>query len=169
MSTVYLGIGSNLGDRRASIEAALARLAALPHTRVVTVSSLIETDPVGVTDQPRFLNAVACLETDLAPHYLLVELQSIEDQLGRVRTRRWGPRTIDLDILLYDELVIETDELTIPHPRMAERRFVLAPLAEVAPEARHPVLGRSAAQLLAALENKSGVEASRHTQEGAEA
>ena len=151
MATVFLGLGSNLGDRRATIEAALARVDTLPETGVVAVSELSETEPVGVTDQPRFLNGVACLETELEPDQLLAGLQAVEDELGRVRGERWGPRTIDLDILLYDDLVLRTKALTLPHPRLAERRFVLEPLAELAPGTRHPVLQKTVAELLTTL------------------
>jgi 2-amino-4-hydroxy-6-hydroxymethyldihydropteridine diphosphokinase len=129
----YIGLGANLGDREANLRAALERLAELGGLRV---SSFRETDPVGITDQPRFVNAVAELETDLAAVALLERLLEIERQLGRDRSReeRWGPRSIDLDLLLYGDEVIDEPGLTVPHPRLAERRFVLEPLHELAPD-----------------------------------
>jgi 2-amino-4-hydroxy-6-hydroxymethyldihydropteridine diphosphokinase len=129
----YIGLGANLGDREANLRAALERLASLG---VLRVSSFRETDPVGVTDQPRFVNAVAELETDLAAGALLERLLEIERELGRDRSReeRWGPRTIDLDLLLYGDEEIEEPGLTVPHPRLAERRFVLEPLHKLAPD-----------------------------------
>jgi 2-amino-4-hydroxy-6-hydroxymethyldihydropteridine diphosphokinase len=124
--SAYIGLGSNLGDREATIGSALA---ALPG--VVAVSRLRETAPVGVVDQPRFLNGVARLETALAPRELLDALLAVERSLGRERHERWGPRTIDLDLLLYGNEVVDEPGLTVPHPRLHERRFVLEPLAEL--------------------------------------
>jgi 2-amino-4-hydroxy-6-hydroxymethyldihydropteridine diphosphokinase len=124
----YIGLGSNLGDRVANVRRALDEL------RPASTSRLVETDPVGYLDQPRFVNAVALVGTDLAPRALLDRLLGIECDLGRTRDGpRFGPRTIDLDLLLYDDLVLDEPGLTIPHPRMHERRFVLEPLAEIAP------------------------------------
>jgi 2-amino-4-hydroxy-6-hydroxymethyldihydropteridine diphosphokinase len=124
----YIGLGSNLGDRVANVRRALAEV------EPARASRLLETDPVGYVDQPRFVNAVALVETDLAPRGLLDRLLEIERDLGRTRDGpRFGPRTIDLDLLLYDDLVLDEPGLTIPHPRMHERRFVLEPLAEIAP------------------------------------
>jgi 2-amino-4-hydroxy-6-hydroxymethyldihydropteridine diphosphokinase len=128
---VYLALGSNLGDRRANLREAVARLGA--RVAIERISSLYETEPAYVLDQPRFLNAALRGRTTLAPAELLAFLKQIERELGREAGLRFGPRVIDLDILLYDDLALESDALTIPHPRMAERPFVLAPLAEIAP------------------------------------
>jgi 2-amino-4-hydroxy-6-hydroxymethyldihydropteridine diphosphokinase len=147
VTVAYIGLGANLGDREANLRAALERLAELGPLRV---SSFRETDPVGVIDQPRFVNAVAELETDLSARDLLERLLEIERQLGRVRSReeRWGPRTIDLDLLLYGDEVIDEPGLTVPHPRLAERRFVLEPLHELDPGLVLPD-GRAVGDLLA--------------------
>ncbi len=144
---VYLSLGSNLGDREGNLRRALELLTE-PRLRVVRVSSFYETEPQEVRDQPWFLNAVAEVETDLFPRQLLGRVQKIEQQLGRKRIREKGPRTIDIDILLFGGAVIETGELQVPHPRMMERRFVLEPLAELAPELRHPVTKRTVAEML---------------------
>ena len=129
MPVAYIGLGSNLGDREATIEAAIA---ALPG--VVAVSRLRETAPVGVLDQPPFLNGAAALATTLTPSELLGKLLAIERELGRERRERWGPRTIDLDLLLYGDAVVDEPGLTVPHPRLHERRFALEPLHELDPE-----------------------------------
>jgi 2-amino-4-hydroxy-6-hydroxymethyldihydropteridine diphosphokinase len=131
----YVGLGSNLGDRDRNVRAAVDRLGEGALT-VVRLSTIRETEPVGVTDQPKFLNAVAALETVLRPRALLDRLLEIERELGRDRTaeRRWGPRTIDLDLLLYEDEMIDEPGLTVPHPRLAERRFVLEPLHELDPD-----------------------------------
>ena len=143
--TCYLSLGSNLGDREAYLREALRRLADLPGVEVIAVSSLYDTTPVGEMDQPRFLNLVAELRVTLSPLDLLHACQGLETDLGRTRERHWGPRTVDLDLLLYGDVVSEDPELTLPHPLMAERQFVLAPLAEIAPYLRLPD-GRTAAE-----------------------
>ncbi|HTX33950.1 MAG TPA: 2-amino-4-hydroxy-6-hydroxymethyldihydropteridine diphosphokinase [Bryobacteraceae bacterium] len=147
MATVYLSLGSNVGDRLANLRAALDRLAA-PDLRVVRVSPVYETEPVDYTDQSWFLNLVTEAETDLPPTALLTRAQEIETALGRVRTVPKGPRTIDIDILLYGEAVVQSARLEIPHPRMHERRFVLMPLADLAPELRHPGRHRTVREML---------------------
>ena len=133
MTTVYLGLGSNLGDRAAHLRAALAALTGLPGTTVWRVSALYESAPWGVTDQPAFLNAVAAVTTDLAPHDLLRSVKQIEQEAGRRAGPRWGPRPLDIDLLLYDDQQVDSPDLVIPHPRLAARRFVLAPLADLRP------------------------------------
>jgi len=133
VAVVFLGLGSNLGDRAANLHSALSSLAA-HHIAIDRVSSIIETDPVGGPPQPKFLNAVARAHTDLKPEELLRTVLSIEHMLGRIRAEKNGPRTIDIDILLYNNAVIKTPSLTIPHPRMRERMFVMGPLKELDPD-----------------------------------
>ncbi|WP_123043823.1 2-amino-4-hydroxy-6-hydroxymethyldihydropteridine diphosphokinase [Cohnella candidum] len=133
MKLAYVALGANLGDREASLSEALRRMAAVPGVRVLGISGVYETDPVGYADQPAFLNMAAAVETELAPAELLRTLLAIEKDMGRVRDIRWGPRTIDLDLLLYEGARMESEELTLPHPRMGERAFVLVPLKDVWP------------------------------------
>jgi 2-amino-4-hydroxy-6-hydroxymethyldihydropteridine diphosphokinase len=138
----YVGLGANLGDREVTLARALELLGARPGVEVVAVSSLRETDPVGYLDQPRFVNAAATLETELAPRELLETLLEVERELGRTRDGpRFGPRTIDLDLLLYGDETLDERGLEVPHPRLHERRFVLEPLAEIAPGLIVPGLG----------------------------
>jgi 2-amino-4-hydroxy-6-hydroxymethyldihydropteridine diphosphokinase len=149
MRTVYLGLGSNLGDRLAHLRAAVDALA--PVVAVRRISSVYDTAPQLVTEQPRFLNAAVAGETALEPLALLHAVKAIEARLGREPGPRYGPRVVDIDLLLIEGVTLATDELTLPHPRLAERAFALVPLAEIAPEARHPLLGQSFTELAAAL------------------
>lgn len=149
LHTVYLGFGTNLGDRHTILRAARDRLA--PVVSAASWSSLYHTAPWGVTNQPAFLNAVCMAQTELAPAELLVYLKGLEHQLGRVPSFRWGPRAIDIDILFYDDLVLDTEQLCIPHPRLHERAFVLVPLQELAPDLPHPVLGQTVRELVTLL------------------
>ncbi len=134
MARVFLALGSNLGDRRAHLESAVAGLVAHPEIRVIAMSSVYETDPVGGPVQDDYLNAVVEVTTDLDPFALLAVAQGLESDARRVREVRWGPRTLDVDILWYEDVQLDDERLTIPHPRMHERHFVLAPLHELAPE-----------------------------------
>jgi 2-amino-4-hydroxy-6-hydroxymethyldihydropteridine diphosphokinase len=148
MAIVYIGIGSNTGNKEENCLNAINLLSArgIPVRRR---SSLYETEPWGVKDQPSFVNATVEAETDLTPQELIVALKSIEKEMGRQETYRWGPRAIDLDILLYNDLVIDEPDLTIPHPYLHQREFVLKPLSEIAPDKIHPVLKKTIRTLLA--------------------
>ncbi len=147
MPVCLIGLGSNEGNRQATLDAAVAELARQPQITIAAVSSWCETAPIGgPPQQARFLNGALRAETSLEPHALLSCLQRIENRLGRQRAERWGPRTIDLDLLLYDKLVLDTPSLVLPHPRMAWRRFVLKPAAEVAGAMLHPTIGWTVAR-----------------------
>jgi 2-amino-4-hydroxy-6-hydroxymethyldihydropteridine diphosphokinase len=150
MATVYIGIGSNLGNRERNCLQAMEELfrKGLGATRK---SSLYETEPWGVRDQPAFVNMVIGVETDLSPREILSIIKDIERKLGRIDGKRWGPREIDLDILLCGDLILDEPNLKIPHPSMHEREFVLEPLVEIAPEIHHPVLKKTVTELLALL------------------
>lgn len=148
----YIGLGSNIGDRELKLLMAVAELGKLPGSRVTALSPFYETEPVGGVPQDNFYNAVARIATNLSPPALLDELKRIEVEVFRRKESvHWGPRSMDLDILLYGDQVLQDDRLIIPHPHLAERRFVLQPLADIDPSLVHPVLGRSIAELLAAL------------------
>lgn len=147
--TAYLGLGANLGDREKNIRAALAALAAINGITIAKISSLLENPAVGgPPNSPPYLNAAAEIKTTLGSHALLHHALEIEKRLGRTRVEKWEPRLIDIDLLLFGDQIISSQELVIPHPLMHERRFVLAPLAEIAPQAVHPVLQMTIAGLL---------------------
>jgi len=154
----YVGLGSNLGDREAQIRLALDDLARLPGTRLLRASSLYDSEPVGEVEQPNFLNAVAELETTLTARQLLWNLQLIERRLGRVRSSRWGPRTIDLDLLLYGRLVVDEPDLQVPHRELTRRSFVLVPLVELDPMLVHPVTGQTLVTHLTSLHTRPPIK-----------
>lgn len=147
MHTAYLLIGGNLGDRQLNLQQA-AQLVEESCGDIISISSIYETAAWGFTDQPSFLNQVLVLNTELQPEELMHQLLAVEKELGRVREQKMGPRTIDIDILLIDDLILQTDHLTVPHPSLHQRRFALTPLAEVAAGKKHPILNKSIAELL---------------------
>jgi 2-amino-4-hydroxy-6-hydroxymethyldihydropteridine diphosphokinase len=154
----YIGIGSNLGDKLDQCEKAISEILKVDHHKLLAKSSFFKTQPVGYTSQDWFVNGVIKIETDLEPFDLFRMLKAIESRLGRLKTFRWGPRSIDLDILFFDETEIQTEELQIPHPLIHERQFVLIPLAEIDPGLIHPVIRKTVQELLENLKQDQGVE-----------
>ena len=163
---VYIGIGSNLGDKVAQCEKAISEILKADRHILLAKSSLFKTRPIGYTTQDWFVNGVIKIETDLDADELLRKLKEIESQLGRTETFRWGPRSIDLDILLFDEKVIHSEDFQVPHPSMHKRQFVLIPLAEIDRTLVHPVLKKSIGQLLEDLKEDQGVEKIEGRREG---
>lgn len=151
MFNVFIGLGSNLGNRTENCLAAIEHLS--DFTIIKSVSSFYETEPVGNEDQPRFINAVAKVNTLLSPLNLLNSLKTIEGQLGREKNERWGPRTIDLDILIYEDFVLDSQELTIPHKELINRRFMMEPLCEIEPWLEHPTLNKTMSTILKELQD----------------
>jgi len=154
----YIGIGSNIGDKAGNCEKAISELLKLDRHQLLAKSSLYKTQPVGYTSQDWFVNGVIKIGTELEPFVLLRSLKALEVQMGRTETFHWGPRVIDLDLLLYDEETIRTGELEIPHARLHERQFVLIPLAEIDPSYIHPLLKRTVGELAKGLKEDQGIE-----------
>ena len=157
MPVAYIGFGSNIGDRLAHIQNAIHALSETEGITLQKISSVYQTDPVGYEAQSQFLNGGAAIQTDLPPLFLLHALKDIETAIGRKHRIRWGPREIDLDLLIYGDLCLQTEKLVIPHPEMHLRRFVLIPLAEIAPNLVHPVFQETVQTLLERLENDKSV------------
>lgn len=153
----YIGIGSNLGDKQGNCRRAIEALGSDPRNRLVRCSPLYCTEPVGKTDQDWFVNGVVSLETSMGPRELLEFLLSVEKKMGRIREEKWGPRTIDLDILFYQDQILHDNDLHIPHPSLHERRFVLIPLKDVAADLVHPELGKNVSSMLAELDTEERV------------
>ena len=159
---VFLGLGSNVGAREKFLNRAVAELKSVRDTRIVWASSVYETDPLGMTNQPKFLNAAIEIETQLAPKELYPELKAIEQRVGRTPAERWGPREIDVDLLVYDGLVYQDEKVTVPHPEMEKRKFVLVPLKEIAPDLVHPISGMTMEELAAGCRDAGKVMQSYH-------
>ncbi len=162
MYTVFLGLGSNVGERQKFLNNAASEIKKLSGTKIIWASSVYETDPVGKTDQAKFLNAALEIETDRLPVELIQQLKSIEALVGRTASEKWGPREIDIDILLYDGLVHHDDTVKVPHPEMDKRKFVLVPLREIAPDVVHPVHGLTMTEMADACRDSSRVTKTSH-------
>lgn len=160
---IYIGLGSNLGDRLGYLDSALKELSTLPNLKIVGMSSVYETEPYGLKQQPEFLNMAVELESNLEPEELFIGLKSIERKLGRQGSERWGPREIDLDLLYFGERVVKGRELHVPHPEVDRRRFVLGPLNEIASTFTDPVTGKAISKLLAECPDKSAVRKTEFT------
>jgi len=158
MTRAFIGLGSNLGDRVGNIRKAIERLGSSKDVEVLQRASLYETEPVGVEDQPWFINTVVEIETKLAPYELFKLCRKIETQGGRRHKGRWGPREIDLDLLLFGDVIMDRDELKIPHPQLHQRRFVLVPLCEIEGSLRHPILKKTVKELLTQLKDAKAVK-----------
>jgi 2-amino-4-hydroxy-6-hydroxymethyldihydropteridine diphosphokinase len=157
LATVYLSLGSNLDDRLRFLKEAIGKIGESDQISLKQISSVYESEPVGYENQPWFLNVAVEVRTSLDPFPLLELLLTIEERMGRKREKRWNPRNIDVDILLYDALILDSDQLTLPHPRMHQRRFVLIPLTQIAPRLLHPLLGKNTEELLKDCRDKSKV------------